>query len=74
MRCPKCGAITEVRQKRGPYRDRCCTNPACAFGFTTCENLTTQNEHRRLRAKTLARRFEAPNYPPAQQQKAAAAG
>ncbi len=73
MRCPRCGAITEVRQKRGPFRDRHCMNPACAFGFTTCENLTTQNEHRRMRAKALARRFAVSNYPFAEGQKAASA-
>ncbi len=74
MRCPKCGAITEVRQKRGPFRDRRCVNPACIFGFTTCENLATQNEHQRINAKALARRCEEGVYSPAELQKAAAAG
>ncbi len=57
MRCPKCGALTEVIEKRGPYRDRRCVNRACRYDFTTSENLLTQTEHRRWRARSLADRF-----------------
>ncbi len=56
MRCPHCGAITEVSEKRGAYRERRCSNPACRSEFTTCENLLTHSEHRRLRARALAQR------------------
>jgi hypothetical protein len=56
MRCPQCGAATEVKAKRGPYRDRRCMNLACYLDFTTCENVMEQKEHHRLRAKTLALR------------------
>ena len=52
MRCPQCGALTDVREKRGPYRDRCCKNPACRREFTTCENVLNHAEHRRLCART----------------------
>jgi phage terminase large subunit GpA-like protein len=56
MRCPHCGAITEVSEKRGAYRERRCSNPACRSEFTTCENLLTHSEHRRLNARALAQR------------------
>ena len=65
MFCPQCGARTEVSQKRGPFRDRRCMNAACRHDFTTCENVMTQREHQRLRAKTLALRRQAPHpFPP----------
>jgi hypothetical protein len=73
MRCPKCGAVTEVSEKRGPYRDRRCMNPACRFDFTTCENFVTQDEHRRMRAKALATRLAALNSAPTECEKAASA-
>ena len=56
MRCPHCGAITEVSEKRGAYRERRCSNPACRSEFTTCENPLTHSEHRRLNARALSRR------------------
>ena len=74
MRCPMCGAITEVKEKRGPFRDRCCINPGCNFCFTTCENIATHNEQHRLGAKALNRRVAQGDFVPAEQQKAAAAG
>jgi hypothetical protein len=71
MRCPRCGAVTEVSEKRGPYRDRRCMNPACLFDFTTCENFLTQDENRRMRAKALATRLAALNSAPTECEKAA---
>ncbi len=73
MRCPKCGGATEVIEKRGPYRERRCMNRRCRFDFTTCENFLTQDEHHRLRAKTLASRLEVPSCAPARRQRAASA-
>ncbi|MGD1154551.1 MAG: hypothetical protein ABSA41_01860 [Terriglobia bacterium] len=73
MRCPKCGAITEVSEKRGPYRERRCLNRACRFDFTTCENFVTQEEGHRVRAKALATRLAALNSAPAECEKAASA-
>ena len=64
MRCPQCGAHTEVSEKRGDYRERRCSNPGCRSEFTTCENLLTHSEHRRLRARALAQRgASAPGVP-----------
>ena len=54
MRCPHCGAATEVTDKRGTFRSRRCTNPACRDEFTTSENLVTHAEHRRVSLRTLA--------------------
>jgi hypothetical protein len=71
MRCPKCGAVTEVTEKRGLYRNRRCLNPACRFDFTTCETFVIQEENRRVGAKALARRLEVPSSTPARRQKAA---
>ena len=66
MHCPQCGARTEVNEKRGPFRDRRCTNPACRHDFTTCEQIMTLREHRRLCAKTRASQIEvAPRSPAA---------
>ena len=59
MRCPKCGALTQVSEKRGPFRTRRCANPACRYDFTTCENVMTDSEHGRRGAKVLARRSRA---------------
>ena len=73
MRCPKCGAVTEVNEKRGPYRDRRCMNPACRFDFSTYENFVTQDENRRVRAKALATRLAALNSAPTECEKVALA-
>ena len=54
MQCPQCGARTEVNEKRGPFRDRRCTNPACRLDVTTCEQLLTRGEGARLCARTRA--------------------
>jgi hypothetical protein len=54
MFCPQCGARTEVSETRGPFRDRRCTNAACALEFTTREDVMTLREHRRLCARTRA--------------------
>jgi hypothetical protein len=74
MRCPQCGAHTEVSEKRGDYRERRCSNPGCRSEFTTCENLLTHSEHRRLRARALAQRgASAPGGPEGNSKFAAAA-
>ena len=54
MRCPKCGAVTEVSEKRGPFRTRRCVNPTCRNDFATCENLMINIGNVRVGAKTLA--------------------
>ena len=59
MRCPKCGAVTEVSEKRGPFRTRRCVNPTCRNDFATCENLMINIGNVRVGAKTLARRSRA---------------
>jgi hypothetical protein len=53
MFCPICGARTVVSEKRGPYRDRRCTNADCRLDFTTREELLPQR-HARLCARTRA--------------------
>ena len=67
MNCPQCGAATEVNEKRGPFRDRRCTNPACGLGFTTREQFVRPRkqemrpgEHGRLCARTRATQYDAP--------------
>jgi hypothetical protein len=55
MFCPLCGARTEVNEKRGPYRDRRCTNADCGHDFTTRENILPVRKSR-LCAKTRALR------------------
>jgi hypothetical protein len=47
MKCPKCGAETEVLRKCGVYRQRLCKSPKCALEFETRENLITGIEFRR---------------------------
>jgi len=73
MRCPQCGAATEVIEKRGPYRDRRCLRSRCGFAFTTCESFVAQDEDRRVGAKALAKRSAALNSLPAECEKAASA-
>ena len=53
MLCPLCGAGTQVSEKRGPYRDRRCTNADCGHDFTTRENILPVRKAR-LCAKTRA--------------------
>jgi hypothetical protein len=53
MQCPQCGARTEVNEKRGPFRDRRCTNSACGIDFTTREHVLPQHERSRC-ARTRA--------------------
>jgi hypothetical protein len=71
MQCPYCGTRTEVCEKRGPFRDRRCTNPACLRDFTTCEQIMSAKrvirpwEHGRLCARTRALQSEAPARPAA---------
>ena len=74
MNCIKCGATTEVTEKRGPFRDRRCTNLTCAYSFTTCEYLTVQSERERLCARALHRRLVKRDFGPVEEQKAAVAG
>lgn len=61
MQCPQCGTRTEVIEKRGPYRDRRCTNVDCHLGFTTREQImrprkqsVKPRQHGRLCARTRA--------------------
>lgn len=63
MFCPLCGARTEVTEKRGPFRDRRCTNAACRLDFTTRESVMTVRERRRLCARTRATKIDPPPRP-----------
>jgi hypothetical protein len=72
MNCPQCGAATEVNEKRGPFRDRHCTNPDCGLGFTTREQFVRPSkyevrpgQHGRLCARTRAIQGDAPLGTPA---------
>jgi hypothetical protein len=65
MCCPQCGAHTEVSEKRGPFRDRRCTNAACRVEFTTREQVLKPLEHGRLCARTRATQIEIPPRVPA---------
>jgi hypothetical protein len=67
MKCPQCGAPTEVSEKRGPFRDRRCTSTGCGLTFTTREQVVRPRkqevrpgEHGRLCARTRATQIEAP--------------
>ena len=67
MQCPKCGARTEVVEKRGEYRDRRCTSTDCRLDFTTQERVmkprqpaVKPRQHGRLCARTRAALTEAP--------------
>ncbi len=78
MRCPQCGARTEVSETRGPFRDRRCTNAACGLDFTTREHIMTPREqvmkprqHGRLCARTRATQIETPPRVPAVGEKVA---
>ena len=64
MQCPQCGARTEVTEKRGPFRERRCTNLACGIDFTTREHVIPQHE-RSFCARTRAIKIGSPFYPPA---------
>jgi hypothetical protein len=64
MQCPQCGARTEVNEKRGPFRDRRCTNGACGLDFTTREQVMTERETARLCARTRATNFITSHSPP----------
>src|SRR5579862_2504087 len=57
MNCPQCGARTQVREKRGPFRDRRCTNFQCGMDFTTREHLLPQLADQKLCARTCAARI-----------------
>jgi hypothetical protein len=58
MFCPQCSARTEVTEKRGPFRERRCTNAACNLDFTTREHVMTQRDQGRMCAKTRATHIE----------------
>jgi hypothetical protein len=60
MFCPQCGARTEVNEKRGPFRDRRCTNAACNLDFTTREHVMPQRNRGRNCARTRATHIETP--------------
>jgi hypothetical protein len=60
MLCPCCGARTQVNEKRGPFRDRRCTNAVCGLNFTTREEMMTQRERSRFCAKTRLTKIETP--------------
>jgi hypothetical protein len=63
MHCPDCGAATEVNEKRGPFRDRRCTNQSCRFEFTTCESVIPNRNRGRLCARTRAAKIAAAKTP-----------
>lgn len=65
MCCPHCGARTEVNEKRGPFRDRQCTNAACRLDFTTHELVLTTRQRRGFCARTRATQYAAPPRSPA---------
>jgi len=44
MHCPQCGKQTRVTEKRGPFRERRCTNLACGLKFTTREHVIPRQE------------------------------
>jgi hypothetical protein len=54
MECPQCGARTQVYEKRGPFRDRRCTDPTCRAQFTTREQIMLCREGGWLCARTRA--------------------
>jgi hypothetical protein len=58
MFCPRCGARSEVRETRGPFRDRRCTNAVCRLSFTTRELIMKERKRIRLCAKTRATHLE----------------
>jgi hypothetical protein len=63
MFCPYCGARTQVNEKRGPFRDRRCTNVACGLNFTTREEMMIQRERGRFCAKTRFTEIEPSSTP-----------
>jgi hypothetical protein len=64
MQCPQCDARTEVTEKRGPFRERHCTNLACGIEFTTREHVIPQQE-RNFCARTRAIKIGSPSSVPA---------
>ena len=64
MQCPHCGARTEVTEKRGPFRERRCTNLACGIEFTTREHVIPRME-RSFCARTRASKIGSPGSIPA---------
>ena len=65
MQCPKCGARTEVIEKRGAFRDRRCLKAECRVEFTTREQImrplkpiARPGEHGRLCARTRVTQIE----------------
>jgi hypothetical protein len=60
MNCPLCKARTVVNEKRGIFRDRRCTNPACGVSFTTRENVISPGASQRLCARTRDAHLESP--------------
>ncbi len=58
MDCPQCGERTEVTEKRGPFRERHCTNSACGLKFTTREHVIPQQEQSHC-ARTRAKKIGA---------------
>jgi hypothetical protein len=64
MQCPQCDSRTEVTEKRGPFRERRCTNLACRIEFTTREHVIPQQE-RSFCARTRAIKIGSPGSIPA---------
>ena len=59
MQCPQCDARTEVTEKRGPFRERRCTNLVCGIEFTTREHVIPQQK-RNFCARTRAIKIGSP--------------
>jgi len=60
MNCPQCGTRTVVDDKRGPFRQRRCTNTACAMSFTTREHIVPR-QGRNFCVRTRAIKIGAGN-------------
>lgn len=58
MQCPHCGSRSEVNEKRGPFRDRRCTNGTCGLDFTTREQVVSARAAGRVCARTRLRDFK----------------
>ena len=59
MQCPQCGMRTQVIEKRGPFRERRCTNAACGVNFSTRELVLLERGPRRRCAKTRLTHFQS---------------